>query len=134
MIWRPGQFSSRCREVQEMPQRQAYLVRRLSEVEEDRSTCGFRKRLITAEDTDKNSFSVVKFSDAQKHYHKRTTEFYYCLEGEGVLELNGDKVPLSPGTLVMIEPMVAHRAVGEVTGLVIGSPPFTPEDQFEGGD
>jgi len=112
-------------------QRKGYLVRRLWEVEEDRSACGFRKRLITGQDSDKNSFSVVKFSDAQKHYHKRTTEFYYCLDGEGVLELGDDKVALTPGTLVMIEPGVAHRAIGNCTGLVVGSPPFTPEDQFE---
>jgi mannose-6-phosphate isomerase-like protein (cupin superfamily) len=114
-----------------MCQHKGYLVRRLDEVEEDRSTCGFRKRLITGQDSDKSSFSVVKFSDAQKHHHKRTTEFYYCLDGEGVLELGDDKVALTPGTLVMIEPGVAHRAIGNCTGLVVGNPPFTPEDQFE---
>ena len=114
-----------------MPHPKRYLVRKLAEIGEDRSTCGFRKRLITAEDTDTNSFSVLKFSDAVKHYHKHTTEFYYCLEGTGLLELDAGRVELTPGTLVMIEPGVAHRATGDCTGLVIGNPPFSPSDQFD---
>jgi len=106
------------------------LVRRLEDLPEDRSICGFRKQMIAREDGAPNSFSYLRISDATPHYHKKTTEFYYVLEGTGILELDGEEVELRKDTVVMIPPGVRHRAYGEVTALVIGNPPFSPDDQF----
>ena len=106
------------------------IVRRLSEIEPERSICGYRQRLVSAEDKTPASVTYLAVDDAERHRHGAATEFYYVLEGEGELDLDGERVPLSPGTLVMIPPGVAHRAIGEVKTLVIGVPPFTPEDQF----
>ena len=107
-----------------------YIVRKLSEVEEDRSTCGFRKRLITREDTEVGSVSYLNISDAQKHYHKQTSEFYYVVRGSGIMELNDDKAEISEGVTVFIPPGVRHRVIGDVATLVICIPAFEKEDQF----
>ena len=52
--------------------------------------------------------------DSRPHYHKKTTEIYYVLEGEGHLEIDKDTVPLKPGVSVLIPPKSLHRAVGEL--------------------
>ena len=62
--------------------------------------------------------------------HRLQRHVRLLLEGEGALDLDGEMVPLAPGTLVMIPPGAAHRAIGDVKTLVIGVPPFAPEDQF----
>ena len=107
-----------------------YIVRKVSELEEDRSTCGFRKRIITSDDTPVNSVSYLHITDSKGHYHKGITEFYYVLDGRGNMELDGDTIELEEGTLVMIPPNVRHRAYGDIRTLVICSPAFDPEDQF----
>ena len=35
-------------------------------------------------------------ADAQLHYHKKITEIYFILEGEGFMELDGQRVPVQP--------------------------------------
>lgn len=70
-------------------------------------------------------------ADSEVHYHKRITEIYYVLDGEGEIELDGRSYPLSPGMSVMIKPGCRHRAVGEnlrILNLVV--PKFNPEDEW----
>ena len=43
--------------------------------------------------------------DSKVHYHKRMTEIYLVLEGEGHLELDGELVPVRPMTTVYIKPV-----------------------------
>lgn len=105
------------------------IIRRLSEVEKDRSICGYRQCLLTGEDKVPASVSLVAISDAEPHYHTKTTEYYYVLEGRGELHLGEEIVALAPGTLVLIPPGLPHWAQGEVKVLVIGMPPFDPDDQ-----
>ncbi len=107
-----------------------YIVRHLKDISEERSTCGFRKRLITADDGSPLSASYVAINDATPHYHVKTTELYYVLEGEGTLELDGQAIPVSAGSAVLIRPNVRHRAAGNIVALVVGSPPFHQEDLF----
>ena len=106
------------------------IIRRLAGIEPERSICGYRQRLVSAEDKTPASVTYLAVNDAERHRHSTATEFYYVIEGSGELDLDGELVPLTPGTLVMIPPGVAHRAAGDVKTLVIGVPPFTPEDQF----
>jgi len=107
-----------------------YVVRQLEDIDEARSTCGFRKALFTSEDSDALSVSVLRIDDSSKHYHNDTYETYFVLEGEGQLELNDDIVPLKPGTAVLIKPGVRHTARGKVTALIVGTPPFRADDMF----
>ncbi len=114
----------------ESPDADRYLVQTVDSLDEVRSTCGFRRALFTKDDSDRISMSVLRIDDSTKHYHLATHEIYYVLDGEGRLELDDEEVPLTPGTAVLVKPGVRHSAKGEVTVIVVGSPPFKPEDMF----
>ena len=107
------------------------IIRKLEDTQMEKGSCGARRRLITEKDSDFVAFSHLKISDAKKHYHEKTTEFYYVLKGEGWLETDDGSISLSEGTLVMIRPGVGHRAVsnGGLEVLIAMSPP-----QAETGD
>ena len=107
-----------------------YVVRTDAEVAPAPCPCGASRRIITKRDTDKASFHVVDIHrDSRKHYHKRLTEIYYVLEGEGRLEIADDIVPLKPGTTVMIRPGTRHRAVGKLKIVNVVAPAFEEADE-----
>jgi mannose-6-phosphate isomerase-like protein (cupin superfamily) len=58
------------------------------------------------------------------------TEIYYVLEGEGHLELDGDRIELRPGCAVMIKPGCRHRAVGRLKIINVPIPAFDPADEW----
>ncbi len=82
-----------------------------------------------------NSLATVHLTDISKdsrrHFHKRMTEIYIVLEGEGYLEADGVKYPVKPLTAVMIRPGCVHRAVGNLRIINVPMPPFDPADEFE---
>jgi mannose-6-phosphate isomerase-like protein (cupin superfamily) len=109
-----------------------YLVRKLKEAPQViHSSCGESMRLITVEDSPDFSFHVVHILDGKRHYHKRSTETYYVLEGNGKLELDGEIVDLEPGMAILIPPGVRHRGYGDFKTIVTGAPAFTPEDEYQ---
>jgi len=69
--------------------------------------------------------------EAKPHYHRRMTETYYILQcgPEAKMQLDGDLIPVKPGTCVLIPPGVVHRAVGRMTILNIVFPKFDPADE-----
>ena len=69
-------------------------------------------------------------ADAETHHHRRTTEIYVVLEGEGELELDGVRVPVRPMTAIYIRPGCRHRALGRLRLLNIPVPPFDPRDEY----
>jgi mannose-6-phosphate isomerase-like protein (cupin superfamily) len=92
--------------------------------------CGTARRAF-AEPGNVASLHVTEISvDARTHYHRRMTEIYYVLAGEGHLELDGERVPLRPGTSVMIRPGCRHRAVGRLTIINVPVPAFDPADEY----
>ena len=68
--------------------------------------------------------------DARPHYHKKMTEIYLVIEGEGHIELDGERVPLRPMTSVLIKPGCRHRAVGELKIVNVPIPAFDPDDEW----
>ncbi len=102
------------------------LVRKLKETPSEKGSCGIRKRLITQEDCRMLAFSHLKISDAQKHYHEKTTEFYYVLKGKGELKVDEKVIQLEEGTIAMIKPGAAHQAIshGELEVLIAAVPPL----------
>jgi quercetin dioxygenase-like cupin family protein len=62
----------------------------------------------------------------QRHRHSKSRQFFYVLEGEAVLELEGDLHPLRPGQGLHVPPGDAHQmrneSPGEVRFLVVSSP------------
>lgn len=115
-----------------MSEDKGYIVRRvMSDVQAVPCPCGQSIRAITGEDTDLSSIHLVTISrDSKLHYHKKLTEFYYVLEGEGELQLNDDVIKLEPHTLVMIKPMTRHVARGNLRIINIVIPPFDEEDEY----
>ena len=57
-------------------------------------------------------------------------EIYIILEGEGYMELDGEKIPVKPMTSVMINPGCRHRAVGDLKIINVPIPAFDPEDEY----
>ena len=68
--------------------------------------------------------------DARSHYHKKMTEIYVVLEGDGHLELDGALIPVRPMSTVMILPGCRHRAVGQLKIINIPIPAFDPADEW----
>ena len=114
-----------------MESKKRYLVAQVDEIEATPCPCGLSRRAFRIPENETASLHQVEISqDARVHYHKKTTEIYYILEGEGFLELDGDRVPVRPATSVMIYPGTRHRAVGRFKILNIAIPTFDPEDEW----
>lgn len=110
---------------------ESYEVVDFGVVDPVRCPCGWARRAFAEASGGTASVHVVDIEqDSQPHLHRRTTEFYYVLEGTGHLELDDDQVPLRPGVSVMIRPGCRHRAVGKLRILNLPVPAFDPEDEF----
>ncbi len=107
-----------------------YQVVRKSDVKPKESLCGESWRMLTREQTDKMSMHVVRIREATRHYHMKCTEFYYVMEGSGVLEVGGDNVEVDAGTLVMIEAGTPHAGRGDFTALVAAVPAWDESDEY----
>jgi quercetin dioxygenase-like cupin family protein len=107
------------------------LVRHEGEAPRERSTCGWRDRLISREDSDVAAWvHAVDIDGAKEHYHQRSTELYYVLDGEGSVVLNGKEYSVTKGSLVHIPPGIVHGAKGRMRVLVVGIPDIAEDDLF----
>ena len=107
------------------------LVRHEGDAPRERSTCGFRDRLISREDSAVAAWvHAVDIDGAEPHFHKVATELYYVLEGEGAVILDGVEHPVRKGSLVHIPPGVVHAAKGRVRVLVVGIPDMADGDLY----
>lgn len=110
------------------------LVRHEGETPRERSACGWRDRLISREDASLEPMAWVHAVDidgAKLHFHKRSTELYYVLDGEGSVILDGEEHAVFKGSLVQIPPGVVHGARGRMRVLVVGIPDIADDDYFE---
>jgi mannose-6-phosphate isomerase-like protein (cupin superfamily) len=108
-----------------------YAVAQLDSLDPLRCPCGWTRRAFMDEEGGPASVHLLQVEvDARTHYHKKLTEIYIVLEGEGHLELDGEQIPLQPMTTVMIKPGCRHRAVGKLKILNIPVPRFDPHDEW----
>ncbi len=107
-----------------------FEVKRLSEVEKEKSTCGYRQRLFSKEADTPAFFHVVRINGSKTHYHKRATEFYYVLEGNGTMTVDGETFPIEAGTMVKLDPYSVHSSTGDHLVLVVGIPDIAEDDIF----
>jgi mannose-6-phosphate isomerase-like protein (cupin superfamily) len=100
--------------------------------------CGTSHRAFASEGAGAFSLHLVEISkDSRVHYHRKLTELYYFLSGEGQLELDGSVYAVRPGMAVLIPPGVRHRAIPgrdamKVLNFVM--PAFDPADEWFDGD
>jgi mannose-6-phosphate isomerase-like protein (cupin superfamily) len=110
------------------------LVRHEGHTPREKSACGWRDRLISQEDANLNPAAwahAVDIDGAKPHFHKRSTELYYVLDGEGSVHLDGEEHPVQKGSIVHIPPGVVHGATGKMRVLVVGIPDIADDDYFE---
>ena len=108
-----------------------YLISQLDEIPGQPCPCGITRRGFISAGNDVASVHQVEIkTDAQTHYHKRTTEVYIVLEGTGHLELDGEAIAVRPMTSIMIQPGCRHRAIGNLKILNIAIPKFDPADEW----
>src|SRR6476469_2778483 len=110
------------------------LVRHEGHNPRERSTCFWRDRLISHEDASLSPAAwahAVDIDGARLHYHKRSTELYYVLDGGGVVTLDGTDHPVEKGSLVHIPTGIIHGARGKMRVLVVGIPDIAEDDYFE---
>jgi len=108
-----------------------YKLVQTDEVAPVNCPCGQSRRAFVSPDNSVATLHLLDVkADAELHYHKKLTEIYYILEGTGEMELDGDRVPVRPGTAVFIPPGVRHRAIGKLRVLNIPVPAFDPEDEW----
>ena len=110
------------------------LVRQEGHTPRERSACGWRDRLISSEDRDLSPAAwahAVDIDGAKPHFHKRSTELYYVLDGSGTVTVNGVEHPVSKGSMIHIPPEIVHSAAGRMRVLVIGIPDIADDDYFE---
>ena len=112
-----------------MPKR--YAIHQLDDLPGVPCPCGTARRAFGDQAGSIASVHLVDIADEPvAHFHARHTEFYVILEGEGYLELDGERVPVRPLTTVMIKPGCRHRAVGKLRILNIPVPAFDPADEL----
>ena len=108
-----------------------YRLAQLDALDTLRCPCGFTRRAFVSDDNSVATLHLLDVqSDAQVHYHKKLTEIYLILEGQGHLELDGECVPVRPMTAVMIQPGCRHRAIGNLRIAIIPVPAFDPQDEW----
>lgn len=73
---------------------------------------------------------AVDIDGAKLHFHKRSTELYYVLDGAGSVLLDGDEHEVRKGSLVHIPPGVVHGARGRMRVLVVGIPDIADDDYY----
>ncbi len=111
--------------------RAGYEVVHLDDLQPTRCPCGTTRRAFTGvADAPASLHRVTIDCEAKTHYHKTLTEVYYILEGEGHMELDGERVPVRPGSSILIRPGCRHRAAGDMTILNLSIPKFDPDDEW----
>ncbi len=108
-----------------------YLIAQLDQVPLVKCPCGFARRAFGGSGANAASLHLVEIqADSRTHYHKKMTELYLVLEGEGQMELDGQLFPLKPMTAIYIKPGCRHRAIGRLKILNLPVPAFDPADEW----
>jgi mannose-6-phosphate isomerase-like protein (cupin superfamily) len=108
-----------------------FIRRDPAEVQPWAETCGAIRCLIEESDEAAAEVHHVEIQDAKLHYHERTDEFYYVIEGQGTMILDEAKIELHTGVVVYIPRGVKHKAVGNLKVLTICIPRGVLNDVHE---
>src|SRR5258707_723273 len=100
-----------------------FLRRDPAEVQPWAETCGQIRPLIEEADGAAAEVHHVEIQNAKLHYHQRTDEVYYIIEGTGTMVLDEEEIDLHEGVVVYVPRGVKHKAVGRLTILTVCIPP-----------
>jgi len=109
-----------------------YMLADFTAIDPTRCPCGWARRAFATPDNSTATLHLVDIeTDSRVHYHKKMTEIYLILEGEGFMELDGERIPVKPMTAIFIKPLCRHRAVGKMKIINVPIPAFDETDEFE---
>jgi mannose-6-phosphate isomerase-like protein (cupin superfamily) len=108
-----------------------FLRRDPADVEHWAETCGQIRPLIEAADGAAAEVHHVEIDHAKLHYHERTDEVYYVIEGQGTMVLDEETIELHRGVVVYVPRGVRHKAVGALTVLTVCIPAGVLDDVHE---
>ncbi len=76
--------------------------------------------------------TVTAGEATERHYHKVSEEFYFLLEGEGTMEVDGECREVQPGDAVVIPAGAWHQitATRDLRFLCCCAPPYSHEDTY----
>jgi mannose-6-phosphate isomerase-like protein (cupin superfamily) len=94
-------------------------------------TCGAIRCLIEESDGAAGEVHYVEIQDAKLHYHERTDEFYYIIDGQGKMVVDEEEIELHRGVVVYVPRGVKHKAIGNLTVLTICIPRGVLHDVHE---
>jgi mannose-6-phosphate isomerase-like protein (cupin superfamily) len=109
----------------------AYLRRDPADIQPWAETCGQIRCLIEEKDGAAGEVHYVEIQDAKLHYHQRTDEFYYVIDGEGTLVVDNEEIELHKGVVVYVPRGVKHKAKGRLTVLTLCVPRGVLDDVHE---
>ena len=95
------------------PPTKNYELAQLEALDPVRCPCGWSRRAFASPDNTLATIHLVEI-----------------LEGEGWMELDGERIPVKPLTTIKISPGCRHRAIGKLKVLNFVIPAFDPEDEW----
>ena len=108
-----------------------FLRRDPADVQPWAETCGQIRPLIGAADGAAAEVHHVEIDHARLHFHERTDEVYYVIDGQGTMVLDDETIELHPGVVVYVPRGVRHKAVGKLVVLTVCIPPGVLDDVHE---
>ncbi|NNM30921.1 MAG: cupin domain-containing protein [Akkermansiaceae bacterium] len=76
--------------------------------------------------------TVPSGTSTQRHYHRQSEEFYFLLDGQGTMEIDGETRPVGPGDAILIPAGAWHQitAVADLRFLCCCAPPYDHADTY----
>ena len=108
-----------------------FLRRDLTEIKPWAETCGQIRPLLEEHDGAAAEVHHLEITDAKLHYHERTDEFYYVIDGQGTMTLDGEEIELHQGVVVYVPRGVKHKAWGKLKVLIVCVPRGVLNDVHE---
>src|SRR5437660_11371885 len=87
-----------------------FLRREVTQIKPWAETCGQIRPLIEEQDGAAAEVHHLEITDARLHYHERTDEIYYVLEGTGRMRLEDTEIDLRKDVTAYVSRGVKHRA------------------------
>ena len=108
-----------------------FLRRDVADVAPWAETCGQIRPLIEEKDGAAAEVHHLCITDARLHYHQRTDEIYYVLDGSGRMRLDDKEIELHKDVVVFVPRGMKHKAWGNLTVLVVCIPRGVLKDVHE---
>ena len=108
-----------------------FLRRDAADVQPWAETCGQIRPLLEEKDGAAAEVHHLQITNAKLHFHERTDEIYYVLDGQGKMRLDDEEIELHKDVIVYVPRGVKHKAWGNLTVLVVCVPRGVLNDVHE---